>query len=288
MIHELGDDEEDGRFARDAFTAAVAETTPRLGFGVEDLVRGGRARVWRRRWSAAAGGVAVAAAVGVGLGAGAAGFGGSPAVTTRDASGTPAQRAAADSKLGYQAMEKLLKDLGQGSHITLDEPLTPESFLRPSMCDGQTGGLGYIITGSWTVDGKAPGATDPHVTVMISFANAKNGQSAPASGVDGWGAATTVTLPDHSVLTSVANHRSDGQSAAAVRTLPDGRSLLLFVLDDASPVVHEPRPAQQVVPFPFTGQQLAQAAGDMSLTFPFAHGYQPAEVCPGPGPTTAR
>ena len=282
MIDELRDDEEDGRFARDAFTAAVADTTPRLGFGAEDLVHGGRARVRRRRWSAAAGGVAVITAVGVGLGTGAAGFGGMSAGPTGAASGTPAQRAAADSKLGYQAMEKLLKDLGQSSHITLDEPLAPESFLRPSMCNGQTGGFGYITTGSWTVDGKAPGAMDPHVTFMISFANAKNGQSAPGSGVNGWGATTTVTLPDHSVLTSVANHSSDGQSATAVRILPDGRSLLVFVLDDASPVVHEPRPAQQVVPFPFTAQQLAQAAGDMTLTFPFAHGYEPTEMCPGP------
>jgi hypothetical protein len=281
MIHELRDDEEDGRFARNAFTAAVADTTPRLGFGVEDLVHGGRARVRRRRWSAAAGGVAVAAAVSVGLATGAAGFGAS-AVTAGDASGTPAQQAAADSKLGYQAMEKLLKDLGQGPHITLDEPLTPESFLRPSMCNGQNGAFGYIITGSWTADGKVPGATDPHVTVMISFGNAKYSQSAPGSGGNGWGPATTVTLPDHSVLTSVANHSSDGQSATAVRTLSDGRSLLVFVLDEANPAVHEPRPAQQVVPFPFTGQQLAQAAGDMSLTFPFAHGYEPTEACPGP------
>lgn len=282
MIHELGGDEEDGRFAREAFTVAVAETTPQLGFGAEDLVHGGRARVRRRRWSAAAGGVAVITAVGVGLGTGAAGFGGLSAGPTGAVSGTPAQRAAADSKLGYQAMEKLLKDLGQGSHITLDEPLTPETFLRPSMCNGQTGAFGYIVTGRWTVGGNAPGATDPNVTVMISFGNAKYDQSSPASGVNGWGPVTKVTLPDHSVLASAENHSSDGQSVSAVRTLPDGRSLIIFVLDDASPVVHEPRPAQQVVPFPFTGQQLARAAGDMSLTFPFAHGYEPAEVCPGP------
>lgn len=279
MIHELRDEEEDGRFALDTFTTAVAETAPRLGFGVEDLVRGGRARVRRRRWSAAAGGMAVAAAVGVGLGTGAAGFGGTPAATT--GAGTPAQRAATDSKLGYQAMEKLLEDLGQRPHITLNEPLTPESFLRPSMCNGQTGAFGYIVTGHWTADGKPPGATDPNVTVMISFGNAKYDQPAPASGVNGWGPVTKVTLPDHSVLASAENHRSDGQSVSAVRTLPDGRSLIIFVLDDASPVVHEPRPAQQVAPFPFTAQQLARAAGDMSLTFPFAHGYEPAEACPG-------
>lgn len=274
MIHELGDEEEDGRFARDAFTAAVARTTPRLGFGAEDLVHGGRARVRRRRWSAAAGGAAVAAAVGVGLGTGAAGFGGA-AATAGAAAGTPAQRAAADSKVGYQAMEKLLKDLGQGSHITLDEPLTPESFLRPSMCNGQTGGFGYMITGSWTVDGKPPGPKDPHVTVMISFGNAKNDQSTSAK--------TKVTLPDHSVLAGVTNDDPVGPSATALRTLPDGRSLLIFVLDDASPIGHEPRPDKLVVPFPFTGEQLAQAAGDMSLTFPFAQGYEPTEACPGPG-----
>jgi hypothetical protein len=279
MIHELRDDEEDGRFARDAFTAAVADTTPRLGFGAEDLVRGGRARVRRRRWSAAAGGVAVITAVGVGLGAGAAGFGGTAA--DEAASGTPAQRAAADSKLGYQAMEKLLKDLGQGSHITLDEPLAPDSFIRSSMCNGQTGAFGYIITGSWTADGKAPGATDPHVSVMISFGNAKDDQPGPGSGVNDGRLPAKVTLPDRSVLVSATDDSPSGHSASAVRTLTDGRSLLIFVLDEANPAVHEPRPTQQVVPFPFTGQQLAQAAGDMSLTFPFAHGYEPTRTCPG-------
>jgi hypothetical protein len=100
--------------------------------------------------------------------------------------------------------------------------------------------------------------------------------------VNGWGPLTTVTLPDHSVLSSATNDNPAGQSASASRTLPDGRSLLIFVLDAANPDVHAPRPDRPVVPFPFTGKQLAQAAGDMSLTFPFAHGYEPAEACPGP------
>ena len=68
-----------------------------------------------------------------------------------------------------------------------------------------------------------------------------------------------------------------------MRTLPDGRTLLVSVLDAVNPAEHEPRPDKPVVPFPFTARQLAQAAGDMSLTFPFAHGYEPTEVCPGPG-----
>jgi hypothetical protein len=283
MNEEVRGFEEDGGFARDAFAVTVAATTPRLGFGAEDLVLGGRARVRRRRWSTAAGGVAVVAAVGVGLGTGAAGFGGASPKPSEAVSQTPAQQAAADSKLGYQGMVKVLKDLdGSGTHITLEEPLTPVSFVHSSMCNGATGAFGYIVAGNWTADGKPAGATTPHVTVMIQFGNRKNHQSSPVEGVNGWGPTTTVTLPDHSVLATTVNGSSDGQSASALRTLPDGRSLLIFVLDAANPLFHEPRPDKQVTPFPFTKQQLAQAAGDMSLTFPFANGYEPAQECPGP------
>jgi hypothetical protein len=282
VIEDVREYEEDSGFARQAFAVAVAETTPRLGFGAEDLVLGGRARVRRRRWTATAGGMAVVAAVGVGFGTGAAGFGASPK-PAQALSGTPAQQAAADGKLAYQDMVKVLKDLDpSGKHISLDEPLTPGAFTRPGMCNGQTGAFGYIITGNWTADGKPPAATAPQVNIMIQFGNPKADVVAPAQGVNGWGPSTTQTLSDHSVLAAAANGSADGKSATTVRTLPDGRSLVIFVLDAANPIVHAPRPDKQVTPFPFTQQQLARAAGNLSLTFPFAHGYEPAEACPGP------
>jgi hypothetical protein len=262
--------EEDGGFAREAFAVAVAATTPRLGFGAEDVVLGCRVRVRRRRWTAAAG-VAAVAAVGVGFGTGAAGFGRATPGTSA-ASRTPAQRAADDGRLAYQAITKVLKGLDpSGTHITLNEPVTPDAFTRPGMCNGSAGGFAYIITGDWTADGKPPTPTTPQVSVMIQFGNPKVGIGTPT---------TRVTLPDHSVVASDAKDSADGKSATAVRTLPDGRTLLVFVLDGASPVVHEPRPDHQVVPFPFTRQELAQVAGDLSLKFPFANGYEPMAPCP--------
>jgi hypothetical protein len=271
------DHEEDGGFARDAFAVAAAATTPRLGFGAEDVVLGGRVRVRRRRWTAAVG-VAVLAAAGVGFGTGAAGFGGATPATSKAVSKTPAQRAADDGRLAYQAITKVLKGLDpSGSHITVNEPLTPDAFAHPGMCNGTTGGFGYVISGDWTADGKVPTATTPHVSVLIEFGNPK--EDARGSATE-----TKVTLSDHSVLAGDANGSADGQSVTAVRTLPDGRNLLVFVLDAANPAADEPRPDHQVVPFPFTRRQLEQVAGDLSLKFPFADGYEPTAACPAPRP----
>ncbi|NUP53722.1 MAG: hypothetical protein HOW97_41330, partial [Catenulispora sp.] len=227
------------------------------------------------RLTAAVGGVAVVAAVGVG--AGVTGFvdgrwgtsGGGGAVGPGS---TQAQRSAADGKLAYQAMAKVLRKLDPtGKHIVLAYAVSATEYMRPSSCSANSGGYSYLADGDWTADGKPATATSPHLTVMIELSNAKMPVKGPRP---------KVQLSDRSLVVGYG----DGPSMGASRVLPDGRSLQIFVTD-ASASVDEPKPAEAVAPFPFTAQQLTAVVSDMSLKFPFADGYEPPFPCPGGLPT---
>lgn len=261
----MGDDE----FARDILTRAAggeSGTARVLGFSVDDVVHGGRSRLRRRRWKATAGGVAVVAAVGVG--AGVTGFTGGWGTSEGGVGpgATPAQRAAADGKTAYQAMVKVFKRLDpSGKHLTLAEPISAEGFRHPSSCQANSGAFSYIADGDWTADGRPATDTSPHLTVMVEFGDAKYTVRGPYD---------KTPLPDHSLM---ATETYDSRGISASRTLPDGRSLQISVMDAAADP-NSPKP-DPVKPFPFTEQQLAAVVSDLSLKFPFADGYEPSGGC---------
>lgn len=263
----------DAEFAREVLARTVDAGAPRaLGFGADDVVRGGRSRLRRRRLTAAVSGVAVIAAVGVG--AGVTGFadgrwGSSGGGGGAGPGATGAQRSAADGKLAYQAAVKVLKNLDpSGKHIVLADPAPAAGYPHPSSCSTSTGGFSYQVDADWTADGKPATDTSPHLSVMIELSDAKMPVDGPRP---------KDRLPDHSLVAGYVNGL--GLSMGASRILPDGRSLQVFVMD-ASANVDDPKPAAAITPFPYTAQQLTEVVSDLSLKLPFADGYEPPAGCP--------
>lgn len=267
---------EDGGFAHEAMARVVATSPPVPGLGIDDLVRASRSRVRRRRWSAAVGGVAVVTAIGVG----AAGFASRGPAPDLAATGTPAQRAAANGELVYQAAVKLVGDLDpQRTHIAMLNPLDAGS----NVLDCFTPSNSFAYAGSAVWNAQKPGEWDsnqaPHVNIEILFRDSRPGgpPPRPLSGKPGWGPVTKTTLADGSVVESAQSALSTpGQEAISVwRTLPDGR----WVEIDVSNTDVTGQSSMALEPFPLTEQQVADAVGDLSLKLPFAYGYEPRDHC---------
>jgi len=142
--------------------------------------------------------------------------------------------------------------------------------------------IGIDTSGTWTVDGKghenAPYSPGPYFSVSMSiYAPGSAGEEEPppvnhaahhsASGDmphGSWGLKTITTLPDGSTVSVRSEHDSGGSTYEAVRTLPSGENLTLYV-DAAYGGI------DAGVTFSFTQQQLIAAVsidGVADVTLP--------------------
>jgi hypothetical protein len=297
MENDFGAGDGAGEQAHDLFARVIRGTTPRTGFNADAIATAGRHRVLRNRIAGSAGGVA--GVVAIALAVSAVTSGGATARPGVAASPTTAVVTPGPGRTSWgmitgappgstQDMSAVLttltdleKDLDPtGRHVNV----IPSSY--PGKVDSTGKRDAYMGLMAWTGDGnlppqQAPVGSPPYVFITVTFlaaddTNPTNQFSVvqaepgePASGTP-WGTHTVTHLPDHSTVDVATTDGGPAKEIMVQRTLPDGRMLVIWAADGQE--LDQATGKNVVVPirpFPYTEQQLAAAAGDPALKFPF-------------------